>query len=423
MPIESTGRRPELDAIRAVVVVGLVFFHASLVFDTDDDYYVKNAVTTTATTASAALGAVWAMPLLFLVAGLGAWHSLRNRGTGGFVRERLLRIGVPLAFVTVALDPVPQWLRLRGEHPEEDIDYWAFLGKFFSVRPDLADFPFVLDGDWFEFGHLWFLVLLLTFSLLLAAAVRWIPAARPAGWRDRAAEAVTSRPSALFAAAVPIALICAVFGLEEGFAAWHRWAYLLFFGYGFVLASDDRFRTAMRRTAAVASAAGLVLFAMGLAGFMIGGDDSRDAFVEMNPTAIAARTVFGAAGWCWLVAILGLLDRQRVRIRVTAGDGHASESATPAGGRAGQGSAQGSHARRGRRAYAYFGPAALPFYLLHQPVLVAVAYGVVGWELPAGLKYLVIVVASLALTMLIYDLFVRRTRVTRLLFGMRPARA
>ncbi|WP_436789699.1 hypothetical protein [Yinghuangia sp. YIM S10712] len=52
----------------------------------------------------------------------------------------------------------------------------------------------------------------------------------------------------------------------------------------------------------------------------------------------------------------------------------------------------------------------------------AVVYGGVGWELAAGLKYLVIVVASPALTLLICDLFVRRTRITRLLFGIRDAR-
>ena len=43
---ESTRRRSELDAIRALVVVGLVFFHAALVFDSRDDFYVKNPETT-----------------------------------------------------------------------------------------------------------------------------------------------------------------------------------------------------------------------------------------------------------------------------------------------------------------------------------------------------------------------------------------
>ena len=63
-PAVSTGRWRELDVLRTVVV-GLVFFHAALVFDTNDDYCVKNDQTTEVTTYRAALAAVWAMPSLF----------------------------------------------------------------------------------------------------------------------------------------------------------------------------------------------------------------------------------------------------------------------------------------------------------------------------------------------------------------------
>ena len=174
--IEPSGaarpeRRPELDAIRTLVVVGLVFFHSALVFDTRDDYYVKNAETTDATTIAAGLGVVWAMPMLFLIAGLGSWHSLRRRGPAGFAVERLLRLGVPLVFATLTIIPVPQWLRLRAD-PDYHESYLRFLPRFFDVRLDLAEFPFVVQGEHFEVGHLWFVVLLLAFALLLAPLVR-----------------------------------------------------------------------------------------------------------------------------------------------------------------------------------------------------------------------------------------------------------
>ena len=74
---------------------------------------------------------------------------------------------------------------------------------------------------------------------------------------------------------------------------------------------------------------------------------------------------------------------------------------------------------RRRRAWAYLGAAVLPLYVLHQPVVVAVAYAVVGRDLPAAAKYVVIVVASLGVLLAVYDLLVRRTRVTRVLLGMR----
>src|SRR5215212_3085144 len=160
-------RRHELDAIRLVVVFGLVFFHAALVFDTRDDFYVKNAQTTEATTWLAGLAVVWAMPALFLIAGLGSWYSLRRRGTRGFAVERLLRLGVPLVFATLTIIPVPQWLRLKAADPGYDESYLEFLRRFFDVHIGLSDFPFVVQGDYFETGHLWFVVLLLTFSMMV----------------------------------------------------------------------------------------------------------------------------------------------------------------------------------------------------------------------------------------------------------------
>ncbi|MEV0230418.1 acyltransferase [Nonomuraea sp. NPDC050786] len=386
-PGNHAARRPELDAMRALVVVGLVFFHASLVFDSRDDYYVKNAETTQITFFIAALCVIWAMPLLFLIAGLGSWHSMRRRGPGGFAVERLLRLGVPLIFATATIMPLPQWLRLRAD-PAYHESYLAFLPKFYTVRLDLSDFPFILRGPYFETGHLWFVVLLLTFSLLLAAVARWTPPTLE--W-----PAALSRPrGGLLVLGVPIALVCAFVGLEESFSGWSRWAFLLFFLYGYFFVTDPRFRAAMRRDWVPAAVAGVALVAVGVPGFVIAGDaPGADAFTDMTPLAIGARALYGLAGWCWLVAILGALDRPRA-------------PATGAG-------------KPPRRLYAYLSSAVLPLYVLHQPIVVAVAYLVVGWKAPILVEYLVIVVVSLVLTVGVYDLLVRRTRVTRFLFGMR----
>ena len=68
----------------------------------------------------------------------------------------------------------------------------------------------------------------------------------------------------------------------------------------------------------------------------------------------------------------------------------------------------------------YLGVAALPLYVLHQPVVVAYAYGIVGWQAPIVAKYAAIVAASLATILVLYEFGVRRTRVTRFLFGLRP---
>ncbi len=68
----------------------------------------------------------------------------------------------------------------------------------------------------------------------------------------------------------------------------------------------------------------------------------------------------------------------------------------------------------------YFAEGAYPIYILHQTVLVAVAFFVVQWGLGVGAKYAIIVALSFAGTVLAYDILVRRTNITRFLFGMKP---
>jgi surface polysaccharide O-acyltransferase-like enzyme len=75
------------------------------------------------------------------------------------------------------------------------------------------------------------------------------------------------------------------------------------------------------------------------------------------------------------------------------------------------------------RFLAYANEAVLPFYILHQTVIISIGFYVVQWNMHAGLKYLVISTTSFIGIMLIYELLVRRVNVLRFLFGMRTVRA
>jgi peptidoglycan/LPS O-acetylase OafA/YrhL len=309
--------------------------------------------------------------------------------------ERLLRLGVPLVFATLTIIPVAPWLRLRATDPGYHESYLHFLPRFFAVHPDFGDFPFVLQGTYFETGHLWFVVLLLAFSLILAALVRRLPhkARRAVG---DGLDAALRRRGGVLLPALPVALISALLGLEENYAAWSRWAYLVFFLYGFALAADARLRAAVHREPLLVTVLAAVLSLGGLLGFLLVSHTADgDPFTDMTPLAITVRALYGAAGWCLLVVILRMLDRRRP----------ASDPGRPRA--------------RPRRLPAYLAAAVLPLYILHQPIVVAVAYGVVGWHAPISVKYCAVVGFSLVLTFAAYDLLVRRTRLTRFLFGMR----
>jgi hypothetical protein len=216
-------------------------------------------------------------------------------------------------------------------------------------------------------------------------------------------------------------------------------AYLLFFFFGFVLASDRRFLAAVQRLAVPVVPLGLAAFVVTFAA-IDAADAGGDPFVDHRPLSVAARFLFGMTGWLWLVAIVGLLTRRRGRSRRPAPTPQPARAAPPAAPAVQSPAAvpdeppPDCQADRGQpppvdpaeplalrlRLLDQAGEAVLPVYVLHQLVLVAVAFVVVGWALPAPVKYLVIVLATLLAVAAAY-LLVRRTRPTRFLFGMRPA--
>jgi peptidoglycan/LPS O-acetylase OafA/YrhL len=67
----------------------------------------------------------------------------------------------------------------------------------------------------------------------------------------------------------------------------------------------------------------------------------------------------------------------------------------------------------------YANEAVLPFYILHQTVLLCVGYFVVQWAIPDLLKWAVILIVSFPIIIVLYEFLVRRFNPMRFLFGMK----
>lgn len=97
--------------------------------------------------------ALFMIALLFLMAGLLAAPSLHRKGTRRFVRDRLFRLGIPFAALTLILWPL---LMYALYHP-----LGAATGSYWE--------EFLSDEGYLDAGPLWFVGVLLIFSLLYAA--------------------------------------------------------------------------------------------------------------------------------------------------------------------------------------------------------------------------------------------------------------
>ena len=67
----------------------------------------------------------------------------------------------------------------------------------------------------------------------------------------------------------------------------------------------------------------------------------------------------------------------------------------------------------------YSNEAVLPFYILHQPVILVIGFFIFGWVLNPWLKLLFLLVTSFIGIMLVYNLIVRPFNPIRFLFGMK----
>jgi glucans biosynthesis protein C len=408
LPVPLRTRRPELDVMRALVVAGLVVFHSAVVFASGTSWFVNDPRPSPGFTVLLLWGSLWGMPLLFVVSGMGARYALRSRTAGAFLRERLGRLLVPLVTGLVLLVAPMFYLNRVGE-PGFHEPYWRFWLRFLNPAAIVTGIPargtWRSGGDEFDPAHLWFLFSLLVFSIVLVPA--FVSLRRPRGVRliGRLAGLTERHPAlALLVAAVPVMAVEAALGPDRNTGGWERLTYAVFFLYGYLVASDRRFEQTLRRLRWWALGCAVLASVLLAVAAKLLDPSGADVVSGVSPPVSAAQ---GLAGWMWTAAILGFAGTVAARLATArpAGSPPGSPASTP----------------RWRRVAHYSNEAVLPFYVLHEPVIVAVAWVIVRWPAPLLVKYLSVVAASFILTLALYEALVRRFQLTRFLFGMKPA--
>ena len=356
-----------LDWLRVLAIFLLLFFHTGMLF-VGWGWHITNAETIPALQWPMDIAHRLRMPLLFLVAGAGMWFALRARGTGAFLGERTWRLLVPVIVGMLLVVP-PQIYVERLAHGEFTGSYLEFMTqRVLRFEP----YP---KGD-FSWHHLWFIVYLYVYVLLLMPLLLW--------WRARAKRGATPRPGAwLFALGLPLgineALLKPLF--PETHNLTHDWYifvhYLLLTAYGYLLASMPGawdWIAARRRPALIAALACSVT----VIGLLQAGIVAHDSVFD----AVFAN-VFT---WLWLLVFLGF-------------------------GRA--------HLGFSNRLLAWARDASYPVYILHQTVIIVIAYFVIRQPWAPWTKYWIVLGGTLASCVVLYQLLLRRSAVLRLAFGIK----
>lgn len=401
-----SGRCHELDWLRVLIIVGLIPFHAVGLFAATLDTYVAGTQTNPLNAAFVSFFGLWPMSLLFLVAGASAWFALGRRTTGQYTRERLSRLFVPFLFATLVIIPVqvyavvsiyPQLLQLNlvpgmGLHGNESfaqfyLPYLAGYAYFITHFSSTLELIF--------WGHIWFVPRLLLVAVVALPLLLWLR-----GEHGRQFIALISQVFIWPGSILPLGMIIALprilaAGLYRHMLAtspttswdsYNLWAqlgvFMIYFLLGYLIYASPRLIEALRRDSSAALALGVVLFA--LFQTPIG---HLASVTQATPGGILMTCLRAMCEWMLVVGVLS------VGLRYFTASNALLE---------------------------YLNEAAYPLYVLHMPVLIFVGLGVIQSGLPTMIALTIIVVATVTLTLGLYELVIKHLGMLRFLIGLKP---
>lgn len=382
-------RRYDIDWLRVFAMLAVFFFHCTRFFDTED-WHLKNSEQSDLLFVSMrGLIWPWVMELFFLLSGVGSWYALKSKTGGVYLRERFIRLLIPLYTVGLIVLLPPQFYFDRFTNWGYRGNLWQIIPRYLAGfdLPSITSSPETLFSIPFS-GHLWFLQYLFLISLISLPLFIYLKSGLGqrfirglAGWCEGR--------WGIYLFVIPLALV--LIGFRGLFEAQRSWAdlfwYLIFFVIGYIIPTDERFTEAIKVHGWVYLAIWLVGFfgGIGLLVLVLG----YDPFPGHEPFSwmyVVYQIIWSISSWSAVVFMLSIGSR---------------------------------YMTSKHKVLAYGNEAVLPFYLFHQTIILVVGFYVIRWNLSILSKLLIITAISFSLILGLYELLVRRFNVIRFFFGMR----
>ncbi|WP_461051134.1 acyltransferase family protein [Spirosoma arcticum] len=372
--VAPTSRLYYLDWLRVLAFGLLIPYHAGLIF-VDWGFHIQNQQLTEDFKLPMLFVNQWRLPLLFFISGVGTRFALSRRSSVVYVRDRIRRLLIPLVAGIVLVIP-PQVYFERLNHGINYPSYWSFYPDFFK------------SGN-FTWNHLWFVVYLLAYSLLLLPLFLWL---RQGGNRLKVVSLFTANYGLLW---LTLPLLLTELLLRNAWpdtrnlvADWYNFTfYSLCLIYGFFLSIYEQVWPQIEKNRWGYFACGVIAFGAIYWGWHAPGE----GFLETTTAGWLLFCFFKCLNiWCWPLCFIGFARH---------------------------------YLRKGNAFLQYTNEAVYPFYILHQTVLIGIGYYIIQWPVSIGLKYIIIVGGTFLCTVLLYEFVIRRIVLFRLLFGLKSSRS
>ena len=308
----------------------------------------------------------WRLPILFVVSGMGTWYALGFRTSRTYIKERLVRLGLPLIFGMLMIVP-PQVYIERITNDGYQFNYLHFLlnDAFTPVYP---------EGN-LSWHHLWFLPYLLFFSLILTPLFIAIKRDRLKGLQSWISNLI-KKTWGLYVFIIPLymaeAFMEPFFDVTLAFIGdWFALTnYCIFFLSGFLLLSTkNTWWDAVDQIKFKALVMGIVAFTMRLFIWNFIEDSTLVHFIEALITVVNI--------WSWILVIFGY-------------------------------GAKYLNKPSGKLTYA--NRAVYPFYIMHQTITIIIAYYLLKIDLSVYVEVAILTFGTFLFTYLLYEYMIRRIK-------------
>lgn len=371
-----------LDWLRVLAIFGVFLFHSSSVFNTMD-FHIKNVDQSEIITIIQAFFFPWGIPLFFMIAGAGTWFALRRRSANEYIRERTNRLLIPFIVGSLLLSPVQFYFEWSHK-----VHTNIFEGTFIQF---LASLPWEPNSRIFATVgyHMWFLGFLFLFSMLGLPIFRY--------FRSDFGRTIISKLIVIFQyrggfMVLVLLPLAARLGLQPLFPQEHNWAdfffLFTFFINGYLVISDERLSMIIRRDWWISLGIGTLAF---MGAFLIS-LSTGELDIEGIPRSLLDFVWWGLfvlCGWCWSTFILSIGMR---------------------------------YLNFSNRLLQYGRKAIVPFFVVHQPVIIVISYFVVQWDISLVPKLFIVILGSFLVSIGFYEFVVKRIRILSMAFGVKTKR-
>ncbi|MVO10269.1 acyltransferase family protein [Flavobacterium sp. TP390] len=366
-------RRYDLDWLRVLAFSLLIFYHIGMFF-VPWDWHIKNNIIYDWIMYPMLFLNRWRMPLLFIISGMGAALSLKKRTNIQFIKERIIRIFIPLVFGILIIVPPQVYI--------ERISNFDFSGSYFEFWPSEAFKGTYPTGN-LSWHHLWFLPYILCYSLLLLPLFQYFKK-KPNGSLLRWTSKRIQSKYGVFLLLIPLFLMeCFLdpfFPITHGlFDDWFNFFYnLVLFLYGFIfILQQELFFNTVRLYYKTYFKIGLFTFPLFL--FIISYPDGwQRHFIEAAINQINM--------WTWLLFFFGMAAQ---------------------------------FLNKKSKLITYCNTAVYPFYILHQTIIIIVVYYCKDKDWSFIIKFLFITLSTFLICFFLYHFIIRKIKLLKIMMGVK----